>query len=438
MDAAHERMPAKVLFVDDEENILRAIKRLLADEEYGVVTATSGEEALVVLKNEGSVGVIVSDQRMPGMSGVDFLEKAKTITPDAQRILLTGYADISATIDAINRGGAQRYLAKPWNDHELTLVVRDAVHKYQVIKENEYLRALTEKQAAELQKWSTELELDVQQQTIDITKQNEELRRLHEELSRNVKNIISALSSLIELRDVSVLNHSNNVALIATAMARRLGLGEGTIQDIGMAGQLHDLGKIHIPDIVLLKRVDEMNSDELDVYRSHPVCGQVALSFMEELRDVGLAIRHHHEWYDGSGFPDRLKGEAIPLAARVVALADGFDHAMARFDPIESLEAPLREMAALGGTQYDPHLVPFLKHAVREKADVLTTRPDGVEVELGLKDVVPGLVVSRDVRSGTGLLLLGRGATLDEASIWIMKRCLLLDPAKSGIFVWRR
>ena len=231
MDAAHERVEAKVLFVDDEENILRSIKRLLADEEYGMVFATSGEEGLVVLKSEGNVGVIVSDQRMPGMSGVDFLEKAKAITPDAQRILLTGYADISATIDAINRGGAQRYLTKPWNDQELALVVRDAVHKYQVIKENEYLRALTAKQAAELKKWSNELELDVQQQTIDIAKQNEELRRLHEELSRNVKNIISALSSLIELRDVSVLNHSNNVALIATAMARRLGLEEDTIQE---------------------------------------------------------------------------------------------------------------------------------------------------------------------------------------------------------------
>ncbi|MBU4228810.1 MAG: response regulator, partial [Proteobacteria bacterium] len=109
----------KILFVDDEENILRSLQRLFMDEEIEVFTASSGAKGLEILARETEVGVIVSDQRMPEMTGVDFLEKSKAISPQSIRILLTGYADVNAAIDAINRGGTFRYLNKPWNDDEL-------------------------------------------------------------------------------------------------------------------------------------------------------------------------------------------------------------------------------------------------------------------------------------------------------------------------------
>ena len=121
--------PVRVLFVDDEENILRSIKRLLLEESYEILTANSGEEALKLLKDQQNIGLLVSDQRMPGMQGVDFLKQASEISPDALRILLTGFADVNAAIDAINKGGAYRYISKPWKDDELIQIVREAVHR---------------------------------------------------------------------------------------------------------------------------------------------------------------------------------------------------------------------------------------------------------------------------------------------------------------------
>lgn len=131
-----ENGPISILLVDDEENILRSIQRLLMDEEFEVETATSGEDGLVKLKTLENVGLIVSDQRMPGMNGAEFLGRSRELAPHAQRILLTGYSDINATIEAINKGGAGQYISKPWNDDELIRAIRDAVELYRQGVEN--------------------------------------------------------------------------------------------------------------------------------------------------------------------------------------------------------------------------------------------------------------------------------------------------------------
>ncbi|RMG57169.1 MAG: response regulator, partial [Deltaproteobacteria bacterium] len=159
-------IPIKVLFVDDEENILKALRRLLIDEEdMEVFTASSGEEGLKILESEPDIGVIVSDQRMPGLSGVDFLEKAKKIAPHSVRIVLTGYADVHAAVDAINRGGAYRYVSKPWKDEELLQIIRDAASRYRLIVENRRLIQIINQQNRELKSWNEKLEARVKEQT---------------------------------------------------------------------------------------------------------------------------------------------------------------------------------------------------------------------------------------------------------------------------------
>ncbi len=159
----------QVLFVDDEENILKALARLFLDEPFDVLTARSGEEALNLLKRNRGVAVIVSDQRMPGMSGAEFLEKAKEVVPDAVRIVLTGHADIKAAIDVINKGGAYRYLGKPWNDEELVGSVREAAARFALLCENKRLTEIVHRQNAEIQRWNSRLEKSmVQQQAAEI------------------------------------------------------------------------------------------------------------------------------------------------------------------------------------------------------------------------------------------------------------------------------
>ncbi len=428
----------KVLFVDDEENVLRSLRRLFLDvDNIEVFTALSGKKGLEILKNN-EISAIISDQKMPEMSGSEFLEKARKMQPESVRIVLTGYADINAAMDAVNKGGASKYITKPWDDNDLMLTVLNSIETYRLKKENRRLAELTKKQNKELKKWNTELEFYVQQHTIDLTKQNKELNNLNEKLKRNLKEFITAFSNLIELRDKTVRSHSNTVAALSGGIALKLGLSEPEIENIIVAAQLHDVGKIGIPDIVLIKDTNELSPDEMEEYIKHPVRGQAAVDPVEELREAGMLIRSHHERYDGNGFPDRLSGNKIPIGSRIIAVADRLDRLTSGVNSRLSLESALNVIKSLSGTQFDPKLYGMLHEVAKEKITIDSGAADAVEVELRPKDLMPGLIVSRDVRSGTGLLLLRKGATLNERNIETMKRGYHIDPSKSGIFVWKR
>ena len=425
-------IPKLILFVDDEENVLRSLKRLFVSQEYEVLTALSGGEGLAILKDI-EVPVIVSDQRMPVMTGAEFLEKSRPLSPDAVRIILTGYADVEAAIGAINRGGAYRYVSKPWNDSDLLRVIKDAFEKYHLVRENQYLTELTTKQNEELKKWSVELELYVQQHTIDLTKQNKEQKKLNLKLKKNVSEILRSLSSLIELRNGSMRNHSNNVAILSTAIAEEIGLTAPEIEMISTASQLHDIGMIGAPDIVLLKNVGELSPDEMTEYVKHPVRGQAAIDCIEDFRGPGILIRHHHEWYNGRGFPDGLKGDNIPMGARIIAIADRFERIL--HDEMQDIDSALAKVKSMLATQFDATLYTPLEKTARELFRSIERDTDSIEVELKTKDLAPGMVISRDVITGTGLLLLRKGTVLSDKNIETLKRAVNLDPSKSGIFV---
>ncbi|MCX8026283.1 MAG: response regulator [Thermodesulfovibrionales bacterium] len=427
--------PPKILFVDDEDNVLKALKRLFVDENVEVLTASSGKEGLEILKNN-EVAVIVSDQRMPEMTGAEFLEKSIKISPDSIRIVLTGYADIETAMYAINKGGASRYITKPWSDTELLITVLNAVETYNLKKENKQLTALVKKQNEELKKWNAELEIYVQQHTIDLTRQNKELMKLNEKLKKNFKDFISAIFRIIELQNRVIYTHSNNVAMIVSDMVNNLSLSNDERETIVIAAQLHDIGKIGTKDPLILKSMAEMTPEEKEEYIKHPLIGQSALDVVEDLRQVGILIRHHHEWYNGDGFPDRLKFDKIPLGSRVIAIADKFDRLSQNCNSEDCINATLKKIKNLSGSQFDPDLYEHLYNAV--KSVIKLGESQDVEIEIKPVDLIEGMVVSRDVRSGTGLLLLKKGAVIDEKSIEILKRGYHLDPAKAGIFVYAK
>lgn len=433
----HAKEAIKVLFVDDEENVLKSLKRLFLDTDIEILTALSGKEGLNLLK-AGEVSVIVSDQRMPEMGGVEFLEKAAKISPDSVRILLTGYADIEAVVNAINKSGVYRYITKPWNDNDLMIAVLNAAERYSLIKENRRLTELTKKQNEELKKWSSELEVYVQQQTIDLTKQNRELKRLNEKLTKNFREFISAFYNVMELRNKIVYTHSNNVSTLVSYIVFSMGLSEADAETIVAAAQLHDIGRLGIPDVQLLKNVDEFTAREREEYMNHPIIGQTALDCIDDLRPVGVLIRHHHEWYNGDGFPDKLRGEKIPLGARIIALADKFERLIGINPGVQAKESALKRIKGLLGSQFDPALFKFLAAAVQEMILPSAHEAGQVEVEVKADDLVSGLVLSRDIRSGTGLLLLTKGSVLNEKNMETLKRGYDIDPSKSGIFVWSK
>lgn len=435
MSAQTGEMPVTVLFVDDEENILRSLSRLTMDEPYGTLTAPSGSEGLRLLSEEEGVGVIVSDQRMPGMSGVEFLERSREVAPEAIRIVLTGYADVGATMDAINRGGAFRYITKPWQEDEFLQVIRDAVEHYRLLQENRRLQELVARQNEELKEWNGRLKERVLEQTAQVRKRSEDLHDLNGKLRENFHATIASFAGLIELRDREVRNHSRNVADLAVNMARLLKLDPSLTDTISTAALLHDIGKIGMSDDLLLKDPERMIPRELQQYALHPVRGQTAIDGVEELRPAGILIRHHHEYYNGTGFPDRLKGADIPIGARIIAMADFVDRSISRLSGTDILEFTLVSVRDETGRRFDPELYPVMERCVREVYAALLPPADMVQVELKPRDLREGMVVARDVTSGTSLLLLSKGAVLDAQKIEAIKRYYYLDPATTGVFV---
>jgi response regulator RpfG family c-di-GMP phosphodiesterase len=435
MSETTSAIPVKILFVDDEKNILLSLKRLMLDENYEVFTASSGEEGLELLRSTEQVGVIVSDQRMPGLTGVDFLEKAREIAPEALRIMLTGYADLNATMDAINKGGAYRYITKPWDDQQLVQTIREATQNYQLLQENRRLNEVVNRQNEELKEWNTGLKERVMGQTVEIRKRMEELHTLNQTLRQNYEMSIQAFSRLIELHDLEVKSHSRNVAELSCRVAKALKLPDHEIETIRVAALLHDIGKIGIPEHVLLKDPDEMESNELELYSSHPVRGQTAIDSIEDLREAGILIRHHHERFDGRGYPDRLQGRDVPLGARIIAVADFIDRAIARQPIPKTFEGSLSGVKEEAGKKFDPELLLVLAGPIRETYSSYLVDTDLIERELMPKDLLEGMLLAKDFYSGTGLLLLGKGAELDAGKIQSIKRYYALDPVMNGVFV---
>lgn len=430
-----EELRPVVLFVDDEVNILRSLQRLTRDEYFDTEIASSGEDGLRILATLDNVALIVSDQRMPVMNGAEFLAQSQQLAPEATRILLTGYSDISAAADAINKGGASRYLNKPWNDDELLHTMRDLVNNWLLTQENKHLNAIVQAQNEELKQWNENLKNRVLQQTTTIRKKADDLNDALVELRQNYNGMIDAFSSLVEMRGMRMHQHANNVAALAKNAAREMGLTPQEQENIRIAALLHDIGKIGISDMVLSMQPELMGDDNFRIYSQHPVRGQMTIDHISSLREAGILIRHHHENINGSGFPDRLAGEQIPLGARILSYADQLDRTMAGADGKMAEQALARVELSI-----DIKLDPLLQRVFRKIAKYVYYEtppfdPDAtIELEMRPEELLTGMLLTRDVISGTGLLLLNKGITLDATQIQSIKRYYELDPPSHGIF----
>ena len=396
----------RLLCVDDEPNILSSLRRLFHPQGYRVLLANSGAEGLATLEKE-PVDLVISDMRMPEMDGAQFLEQVRARWPDTVRILLTGYADIASTIAAINKGEIYRYVTKPWDDHDMVLTVRHALERKALEREKERLEALTARQNEELKVLNTGLEHKVAERTA-------ELRTANEKIKRSFLTSIKVFANLIELREPSLAGHSRRVAEMARKIGHKLGLPAAEAQDLFLASLLHDIGKIGVPDEVLKKPVSFMSGDDLGQYRKHPARGEQALIALDELRGAARLVRAHHERFDGGGYPDAAKAEAIPLGARILAVANDYDGmqigtlSQRRCSPEEARKLIVES----SGRRYDPLVVEAL-------LDILgAAEPDPHEErQVKAMELVPGMVLARDLVSKDGVLLLAADYTLDAGVI---------------------
>lgn len=206
--------PATLLFVDDEASILSALRRLLRPAGHKIHTAESGKAGLEILERE-TVDRVISDMRMPEMDGAKFLEQVRARWPDVTRLLLTGYADVASIIEAINRGEIYRYIAKPWDDNDLTLIIRDALERRRLQGENAHLLTLTQRQNEQLRELNASLEQKVRARTDELEQANSFLNLANDKLKQNFLVSIKMFSGLMELRGGAMAGHSRRVADLA-------------------------------------------------------------------------------------------------------------------------------------------------------------------------------------------------------------------------------
>ncbi len=351
-----------VLFVDDEVNILKALQRLLRVEDMNVLCAHRASEALELLEKHPTQ-VVVTDQRMPEMSGVDFLAQVRERQPDIVRMMLTGYTEMKVAVDAINRGEIYRLITKPWNDDELRATLRQAFDHADLKGEITRLNHVTREQNFKLQDMNRNLEGKVR----DRTKQ---LGEKHQQLRTAYVQTIRTLSEAVDAKDSYTRGHSERVGVYASKIAREMSFPKDVIERVYIAGLLHDVGKIGVRDAVITKPA-RLTPEEYDEIKEHPEIGYRILEPVEFLRDVAPCVRHHHEWYDGSsrGYPDRLSGDQIPLPSRIILVADTVE-AMTSDRPYRKalgLEAVVSEIYKFTGSQFDPKVTgPFLRLIERE------------------------------------------------------------------------
>jgi putative nucleotidyltransferase with HDIG domain len=353
-----------VLFVDDEVNILKALQRLLRSEDMNVLCASRADEALGMLE-QNEVQVVVSDQRMPEMHGVEFLSRVRERWPDVVRMMLTGYTEMDIAVEAINRGEIYRLITKPWNDDELRATIRQAFDTGDLKTEIKRLNQVTREQNFKLQDMNRNLEGKVR----DRTKQ---LAAKHQELRNAYVQTIGALANAVDAKDSYPRGHSERVGVYASKLAREMGHKKDFIERVYISGLLHDVGKIGVRDTVITKP-DRLSAEEYEEIKQHPEIGARILEPVDFLADVAPCVRHHHEWFDGSdrGYPLRLRGEGIPLPSRMILVADTVE-AMTSDRPYRKalpLEAVFSELNKFSGTQFDPACVQAIVRLIEREGE---------------------------------------------------------------------
>src|ERR1043165_4207775 len=331
------QMPAeRILIVDDEEAIREIVFSMLSMAGYRCHQAGSGVEALAILESGEQFELMLSDRMMGEMDGIALLERTKEKYPDMPVIMVTAVHDISVALAAI-RNGAYDYLLKPFEREQLLATVRRALENRRLKLEN--------------RTYQTNLE------TL-VTARTEQLRKAMASLERSYDITLEALGDALDLKDAETEGHSKRVTAFTIAIARHMGLSADQIRVIARGAFLHDIGKMAIPDAIL-RKPGKLNPDELAIMREHCYRGFQLLKRIPFLGEASDIVYSHQEHFDGSGYPRGLKGEEIPLGARIFSVADTLDAITSDrpYRPAQSVQAARVEIEKWSGRQFDPEVV---------------------------------------------------------------------------------
>lgn len=414
-----------ILLLDDENDILKALNRVLRMD-YHVVTFDNGAEALAHLQ-DNLIHIIISDMRMPEMDGADFLAKAREIQPQTIRLLLTGYADIQSTVRAVNAGGIHTYISKPWDNENLKLIVGKAAEFYRISRDKEQLAIELEARNQDLEvanealsannhklsQFNHELERQVQQRTQALQDINKRLEHSLASRNKTFKDILAMVTAIIQHRTGYPADHAERIANQAKSVALKLKLPETVASHVYLCGLMHQIGLI-----------GEMNDDwkQIKIHQDtdrpitpnvNPILGSEIVGRIQRFEPLTEIIRHQDELYDGTGKPDHLRGEQIPIGARIIKVVKDYDFFVAgannpRRMHSKSAQGFLRQQADV---HYDRKVVDAFISIV----SAVTRIEEGMELCISLSEVRPGMVIKRDIYLPNGNLMLTAGNAMSEA-----------------------
>jgi len=326
----------RILVVDDETPVRDAVCSILAQAGFECLPVSSGRDALALLRSKEDVSIVLSDLIMEGMDGLTLLARMKQEHPEIPVVMVTAVHDISVALAAI-RNGAYDYLLKPFEKEQLLAMVRRALETRRLRLENVA--------------YQTKLESLVSART-------EMLRKALADLERSYDITLEALGDALDLKDAETEGHSKRVTAFTIAVARAMELPQEQVRVIARGAFLHDVGKMAIPDAIL-RKPGRLTLDEEAIMREHAYLGYQILRKIPFLHEAADIVYSHQERYDGSGYPRGLKGDQIPLGARIFAVADTFD-AMTSDRPYraaQSVASGRREIERNSGKQFDPEVV---------------------------------------------------------------------------------
>jgi putative two-component system response regulator len=324
--------PAKILIVDDEADIRSLLARGLADSSFECVQSSNALDALNKLKTD-RFSLVMSDVCMPGMSGMELLRSIKRHDPDLSVIMITGVLDLATAVNSLKMGACD-YITKPFDLVAVRRAVGQALERHRLTLENRY--------------YQRELERLVQERTC-------ELNGALKEVEEGYRFTLEALAAALDAREHETQAHSQRVREYAITLAQRLSLGAEELIDIGRGALLHDVGKIGVPDSILLKPT-KLTSEEWVQMKRHPQVGHEILRSIKFLASAADIVLAHQERYDGTGYPNGIAGTEIPLGARIFAVVDTLD-AMTSDRPYRkalTFDAARNEIKRCSGTQFDP------------------------------------------------------------------------------------
>jgi len=402
LDVTH-KPPDPVLLVDDEVAILNLLRDELEQAGYATVGVTSPLQALEQIRQR-NFSVIISDQRMPELSGLEFLAQAARIQPQATRMLITGVMEVGTVIEAINKGEIFRFIVKPWLREEFLAAVKNGIQRHELILQNSHLQSATQSMNEQL----IELNRSLEQQVKLVAQKNLQLHDLNGALEDNLVHSMELCVHTMETFYPLLGNRARRVFQLCKSISHVLQLSGEDARVLESSALLYDLGLVGVPRQIIRhwqETPHSLSQAEKTLVEQHPILGQELIAFGSNLETVGKIIRAHHENFDGSGYPDQLSAENIPWLARLLAVAVAYVS-----NPYTDTEA-MDQLKAGAGTTFDPEAVRIFLRA--HTVAVIPRK----ERHLSLAELRPGMVLAKGIHTYNGLLLVSQGQKLNATYI---------------------